>query len=157
MKILERYASTGLWRGARPTRTTSISWCYTKYDDVVRALLDPLNLFNTEYGEGQFDIVRRTQDALSVLNVTEPGLHRAARCRWLDVLMLDGSSFGRDESYTQEIRRAQPDPWFFANIALDLKQLDPLSGAFVEANVYPFVEIKRTLNGLRVAYLISCC
>jgi hypothetical protein len=96
------------------------------------------------YDDGTFNVVRTTNEALELLGLDSPKLLRCASCRWLDVMIIDGESFGQDDKYTGDLRAAQPDPWFFVNISRDLKELDSKTGEFKAIDRFPFRELRRS-------------
>lgn len=102
-----------------------------------------------EYEEGKVDTVFRTNEALEYLQLTERSLLLAAKCRWLDVAVINGTRFGIDRDYTVELRDSQADPWFFEHIALELLSFDARQRIFVEPKEGPFRELHDILLRLQ--------
>ncbi len=93
------------------------------------------------YSKGNFSMLRTTLKVLNLVGVDSPKLKQCARCRWLDILIIDGDLFGKDPAYTTEMCEAQPDKWFFLNIARHLKELNIERRCYVETRRSPFYEL----------------
>lgn len=92
------------------------------------------------YGQGTFDAVTHTVDNLVALGIGTTRLEQCAKCRWLDIVMVDGYRFGHDREYTRKLCQAQPDPWFFVNIARDVTRYQPATQAFMGES-WPFTDL----------------
>lgn len=101
-----------------------------------------------QYIDGDINIVEGTWKALKNFNLRKRKLMQAAKCRWLDIIMINGSRFGYDEIYTKAIQSCQSDPWFFVNISKDLLEYDPNGRSFKEASIYPFDDIRGIVKQL---------
>lgn len=102
-----------------------------------------------EYEEGKVDTVLRTHEALKLMQITDCRIALAAKCRWLDIAIIDGTRFGIDKSYTAKLRDMQVDPWFFEHIAVDLLTFDPGIRGFAITRDGPFREIRDILLRLK--------
>jgi len=100
------------------------------------------------YSDGTFDASDHTIQLLDLM-VDDGGLlARCAQCRWLDIIVVDGSRFARDAEYTTALSAIQPDPWFFVNIARDLLEFDA-DGTFERTERFPFPELRRIHEEVR--------
>jgi hypothetical protein len=106
---------------------------------------------------GKDDPGRRTSEVLKSLSLSDRTMHasllQAASCRWLDLLLLDGTRFGLDVKYTLEVRDHQADHFFFDNLSHDVRVFQLASGDF-DGPPIPFfavirkwcARVKRALN-----------
>lgn len=97
-----------------------------------------------KYEEGTFNSVKATKDAMLLLGILSKKLVCCAECRWLDIIVMNGHLFGYDFEYTTDIRKAQPDPWFFVNISRDLREFDPTARSFMHTSRFPFEQLRRS-------------
>jgi hypothetical protein len=110
------------------------------------------------YADGTFNAVRHTQEALECLGMEDEHLFACAKCRWLDILIIDGTRFGTDQDYTSELCSVQPDPWFFVNIARDLLEFNRDTNSFHFTSRFPFPrlrEIHRNLADLGLEPVVT--
>jgi hypothetical protein len=63
--------------------------------------------------------------------------------------MIDGTLFGHDAKYTRELAAAQPDPYFFLNIARDLRDFDTASKSFDDSTNPSFIGPREILSRLQ--------
>jgi hypothetical protein len=102
-----------------------------------------------EYQEGDVDRGKRTKRVLEALGLAEKKLLAMAASRWLDILVLDLSRFGAEIEYTLAVRDRQRDPFFFENIAADLRRLRPAEREFLGCDTEPFLLIRSTVAQVR--------
>jgi len=68
------------------------------------------------------DRAKLTRNVLKLMNLLiHPYVH-IANCRWMDISIVNGILFGKDNEYTRSISSCQSDPYFFLNIAQDIKE-----------------------------------
>lgn len=89
-------------------------------------LFDP----DEDYQEGDHDGAKRTLNVLDAFELNLAQLTHMAKCRWLDILLLDGSRFGISGDYTLAVQRRQADPHFFEHIAPELMKYDRTADKF---------------------------
>jgi predicted nucleotidyltransferase len=67
---------------------------------------------------------------LEAADLSSEANRAAGRCGWLDVIVVEKSSFLNDKGYRLALARKQEDPLFFVNIAEDIRVFDPLCAAW---------------------------
>jgi predicted nucleotidyltransferase len=95
---------------------------------------------------GYKDTQRITQKAIDLLGLADTTLDEAARCRWLDLLILNGELFGSNLDYTRRVSRRQPDPYFFLNMSKDI--LEYSGSSFANTTFPTFIELRRIAEDL---------
>lgn len=99
---------------------------------------------------GYIDRVKITRKSLELLGLGyAPRMDSLAKCRWIDVTILNGDLFGKDYDYTSDIATFQPDSYFFLNIASDIKQYDIKLHSFVTNEMDIFISLRKIYNMLR--------
>lgn len=104
------------------------------------------------YDKGTFHPSIHTIEALEMLGLKNREYVGCAKCRWLDIKVLDGSRFGDDFEYTHIVQTAQPDPWFFVNISRDMGVFVPSEGTFDfggDGIPFPFGDLRRVYRFMR--------
>lgn len=89
-----------------------------------------------------------TKKVLEHLGLLSGMLEQVVLCRWLDLLLLDGTKLGQDRGYTDEMAGNQPDPYFFLNIAQDLRQFGRHQDCFVDLDIAYFRELQQIARSL---------
>jgi predicted nucleotidyltransferase len=94
------------------------------------------------------DTMRLTLECIKLLNLREATLKAAAKCRWVDMLLINGDRLQSDSGYRSRISGRQIDSNFFLNISNDLEEYSTTSNSFVETNVPLFRKLKRIAESL---------
>jgi hypothetical protein len=94
------------------------------------------------------DTTRITKHAFCSLNIRDKILKHAAMCRWIDLLIFDGTRLGIDLEYTRELSARQSDPNFFLNISRDVRQYSPYSRCFEQTTVSSFITLQQISTSL---------
>ena len=118
--------------------------------------IDFLVLDNGEYSEKidlssskYLDTSKITRKASKLLTLPNFPFDHIINCRWLDIVILDGTKFGKDLTYTYKIASCQPDPYFFLNIAQDTHDFDLNTSRFVDTNIPVFLKLRKVADNLR--------
>lgn len=103
-----------------------------------------IKFFDTSYP----DMAKLTRRAVKLLSLPEFPYSHIVQCRWLDILLLDGTRFGKDKEYTKTVTSHHIDPYFFVNIAKDLMDFDLHTCDFVDTKIPVFIGLRHMTGGL---------
>jgi predicted nucleotidyltransferase len=92
------------------------------------------------------DSIKLTRIACELLELHQ--LKYVVNCRWLDIVIIDGTKFGNDMSYTREMARCQPDRHFFLNISMDIMDFYTNNKVFSDTNIIIFKKLRHIGNQL---------
>lgn len=95
------------------------------------------------------DTAKLTRTALKLLDLLHFPFPHVINCRWFDIIILNGTLFGKDLEYTRSIAKYQPDPYFFLNIAQDIRDYDLHANCFIDTNIFVFLELRNVGHTLR--------
>lgn len=88
------------------------------------------------------DTGKLTRTAMKLLRMMDFPFPHVLNCRWLDIVIIDGTLFGKNITYTRNISTHQPDPYFFLNISKDLRDYDFARNKFIDTSKVPFLELR---------------
>lgn len=97
------------------------------------------------------DRAAMTRRVLEALSLRESVLDQAAKCRWMDIMLLNKKRFMDEIPYRKHMASVQPDPYFFLNISSDVLEYSLESQSFREPQMPVFEELRRVnaiLSGL---------
>lgn len=95
--------------------------------------------------KGAFSVKKRGRSAIKILGLDTLQYRELVSCGWLDILLFNGKRFGLDYEYTNFIMSKQRDPYFFLNIAPEIKDYDSQSNRFMDSNIN-FIEKLKEIN-----------
>jgi len=94
------------------------------------------------------DRVRLTRTSLRLLGLHQSPLEHVVNCRWIDIMLINGTLFGADGGHTRMVAKCQPDPYFFLNIAPDVRDYSMNGNCFVDTRVELFLKLREVIQTL---------